>query len=106
MARAFDDGMNSSTRSPTRGVNRTIESMWSIILLLAISPSYYHHCGSTRVVRANLALRRNWKGARHRNPSIQADERTDDVSGVTADDELIQNALLRSSASDLDDLLT
>jgi hypothetical protein len=50
--------------------------------------------------------RRNWKRARHGIRSIQADNQTDDVSSVTADDELIQDALLRSSPSDLDDLLT
>src|SRR5579883_148794 len=31
MARPFDEGMNSSTSSPTRGVNRVIERRWSII---------------------------------------------------------------------------
>ena len=39
MARAFDDGMNSSTSRPTSGVNRTIERIWSIKLH---SPSSYH----------------------------------------------------------------
>ena len=42
MARAFDEGMNSSTRSPARGVNRTIERMCSITMAFRISPSYYH----------------------------------------------------------------
>src|ERR1039458_9125872 len=30
MARAFDEGMNSSSKRPASGVNRTIERMWSI----------------------------------------------------------------------------
>ncbi len=29
-ARAFDDGMASSTKSPASGVNRTMERMWSM----------------------------------------------------------------------------
>src|ERR1700683_546116 len=31
MARVFADGIASSTRRPARGVNRTIDRMWSIV---------------------------------------------------------------------------
>ena len=39
IARVLDDGMKSSASSPTRGVNRTIDRIWSIAKL----PGIAHH---------------------------------------------------------------
>src|SRR5579883_2615364 len=48
IARAFDEGMSSSTSIPANGVNRTIERIWSIKGWFS-AQSYYHQCGKTVV---------------------------------------------------------
>src|ERR1017187_917550 len=93
MARGFEEGMKSRARRPTRGVNRTIERMWSIRLGfgLAILTSLRRGVGrqatrGTKSFGSGGATQRRWRAPSNgtsiastvtccawRDPSVAAD---------------------------------